>query len=322
MARRLALILVCGLLTVGGIACAPPRVGPTAGAGYVFTLQVADPIIWLGPVDAAVARQFPQGTAVIVQVQDAQGRPVDDVPVTFEVEPGWVSSITLTPAQTRTRVGARRRSSLTHRPPASCGSWRVWTRRPPRPALPCRPTSGRVPTKAGDRQEWRYSPARVRACGEEPPRPVGAPQHPARRRHAARTSPPGRRQACTSADGRANLLAAPAATLPLAAAAGRSSHTPTAGSARTPLARARGPLAAGAATPQWRRAAATAQWPQQRPHLRERSRVTTRGKTCSDAASGNDKPLTTKSVTRHGRPLFPHYHSVTHVFGSTGGVLA
>ena len=89
MAQRLALILVCGVLATGGIACEPPRVGPTAGAGYVFTLQVADPIIWLGPVDAAVARQFPQVTAVIVEVQDAQGHPVDGVPVTFEVEPGW-----------------------------------------------------------------------------------------------------------------------------------------------------------------------------------------------------------------------------------------
>ena len=108
MARRLALILVCGLLTVGGLACAPPRVGPTAGAGYVFTLQVADPVIWLGPVDAAVARRLPQVTAVIVQVQDAQGHLVEDVPVTFEVEPGWVGSITLTPAQTRTRRGRAR----------------------------------------------------------------------------------------------------------------------------------------------------------------------------------------------------------------------
>jgi hypothetical protein len=108
MARRLALILVCGLLTVGGAACAPPRVGPTAGAGYVFTLQVVDPIIWLGPVDAAVARQFPQGTTVIVQVQDAQGRPVEDVPVTFAVEAGWVSSITIAPSQTRTRGGTAR----------------------------------------------------------------------------------------------------------------------------------------------------------------------------------------------------------------------
>jgi hypothetical protein len=108
MVRRLALILVCGLLTVGGLACAPPRVGPTAGAGYSFTLQVADSVIWLGPVDAAVTRQFPQSTAVLVQVQDAQGRPVDDVPVTFAVEAGWVGSITITPTQTRTQGGRTR----------------------------------------------------------------------------------------------------------------------------------------------------------------------------------------------------------------------
>ena len=125
MARRLALILMCGLLTVGGIACAPPWVGPTAGAGYVFTLQVADPIIWLGPVDAAVARQFPQGTAMIVQVQDAQGHPVDGVPVTFEIEPGWVSSITLAPAQTRTRSG-RAQAMITD--PQTTGIVRVLAR--------------------------------------------------------------------------------------------------------------------------------------------------------------------------------------------------
>ena len=38
-------------------------------------------------------------------MQDTQGHPVDSVPVTCEVEPGWVSSITLAPAQTRTRRG-------------------------------------------------------------------------------------------------------------------------------------------------------------------------------------------------------------------------
>ena len=84
MARRLALMLVCGLLTVAGLACAPPRVGPTAGAGYVLTLQVVDPIIWLGPVDTAVVGQFPQVTAVLVQVQDAQPvKAAADLPLTF-----------------------------------------------------------------------------------------------------------------------------------------------------------------------------------------------------------------------------------------------
>ena len=105
MARRSALVLVCCILLVSGAACAPPLAGPTAGAGYVFAVQVSDPVIWLGTVDASVARRFPQVTEVIVQVQDAQGRPVEDVPVTFAVEAEWVSSITIAPSHARTRGG-------------------------------------------------------------------------------------------------------------------------------------------------------------------------------------------------------------------------
>jgi hypothetical protein len=108
MARRSALILVCCVLTLSSVACAPPLVGPTAGAGYVFSLQVSDPVIWLGLVDASVAWQFPQVSEVIVRVQDAQGRPVDDVPVTFAVEAEWANSITITPAHTRTHGGSAR----------------------------------------------------------------------------------------------------------------------------------------------------------------------------------------------------------------------
>jgi hypothetical protein len=125
MARRSALVLVCCVLLGSGAACAPPLVGPTAGAGYVFALQVADPVIWLGRVDASVARQFPQVTEVIVQVQDAQGHPVDDVPVTFEVEAGWVSSITIAPSHTRTR-GGRARAMISD--PQTTGVVRVLAR--------------------------------------------------------------------------------------------------------------------------------------------------------------------------------------------------
>jgi hypothetical protein len=108
MTRRRALLLACCILLMGGVAGAPPRVGPTAGAGYVFTLQISEPVIWLGPLDASAIRLYPQATEVIVQVQDAQGRPVEDVPVTFAVEPGWVHSITVAPSQTRTRGGTAR----------------------------------------------------------------------------------------------------------------------------------------------------------------------------------------------------------------------
>ena len=108
MVRRITLVLVCLVLGLGGVACAPKLVGPTPGSGYVFSLQVSEPLVWLGPVEAAVAAQFPQATALIVRVQDAQGRPVDGVPVTFELEPGWVGSATLSPSQTRTYGGIAR----------------------------------------------------------------------------------------------------------------------------------------------------------------------------------------------------------------------
>jgi hypothetical protein len=125
MARRIVLSLVCCLLTLGGAACAPKPVGPTAGSGYVFSLQVSDTVIWLGRVDQAVARQFPQIAELTVHVQDAQGRPVDGVPVTFEVESAWVGGITLTPSQTSTRDGIAR---ATISEPRTTGVIRVMAR--------------------------------------------------------------------------------------------------------------------------------------------------------------------------------------------------
>ncbi len=108
MARHMALVLICLVLMVGGTACAPKLVGPTPGAGYSFSLEVSDPIIWMGPGLLVGGVQFPQAAEVIVRVQDAQGRPVDGVPVTFEVEPGWARSIALAPSQTSTRGGIAR----------------------------------------------------------------------------------------------------------------------------------------------------------------------------------------------------------------------
>ena len=108
MARRMALALMGLVLALGGPACAPKLVGPTAGSGYVFSLQTYPTIIWVGQVDSALAAQFPQVAEVIVRVKDAQGRAVDGVPVTFELEPEWARSATLAPSQTTTRGGIAR----------------------------------------------------------------------------------------------------------------------------------------------------------------------------------------------------------------------
>jgi hypothetical protein len=108
MARHMVLVLMCLALLLRGTACAPKLVGPTPGAGYSFSLEVSEPIIWLVPGVSVGGAACPEATEVIVRVQDAQGRPVDGVPVTFEVEPGWARSLALAPSQTSTRGGIAR----------------------------------------------------------------------------------------------------------------------------------------------------------------------------------------------------------------------
>jgi hypothetical protein len=108
MVRRTVLVLVGLVLALGCQACAPKLIGPTAGSGYVFSLQVFPAIVWVGQVDSAVAAQFPQVAEVLVRVQDAQKRAVDGVPVTFELEPEWVRSAALAPSETTTRGGIAR----------------------------------------------------------------------------------------------------------------------------------------------------------------------------------------------------------------------
>jgi hypothetical protein len=105
MAQHMALVSMCLVLMLGGMACAPKLVGPTPGAGYSFSLEVSEPIIWMGTGLIGKGPELPRASALIVRVQDAQGRPVDGVPVIFEVEPGWAESIALAPSQTSTRGG-------------------------------------------------------------------------------------------------------------------------------------------------------------------------------------------------------------------------
>jgi len=108
MAQRLAWVLMSLILALTVPACAPKLVGPTAGSGYVFSLQVFPTIIWVGQVDPGRAAQFPQVAEVVVRVQDAQGRALDGIPVTFELEPVWARSAVLEPSQTTTRGGIAR----------------------------------------------------------------------------------------------------------------------------------------------------------------------------------------------------------------------
>jgi hypothetical protein len=103
MQGRLVRVVMCLGLVCGSVGCAPKRLGPTAG-GYVFSVQVSNPIVWLGPAPA----QFPKVAEVLVEVHDAQGRPAEGVPVTFALDPGWVQKASLSPSETRTLRGRAR----------------------------------------------------------------------------------------------------------------------------------------------------------------------------------------------------------------------
>jgi hypothetical protein len=94
--RHVGLILLCLGLAGSDMACAPKRLGPTA-AGYYFTVRVLAPSIYLQ-----------QTSEVRVEVQNAQGQPVDGVSVTFQVDPSWTQSASITPQQALTQGGMAR----------------------------------------------------------------------------------------------------------------------------------------------------------------------------------------------------------------------
>ena len=90
-------VLLLGLVVIcSSLACAPQFVGPTT-TGYFFALHDSTPYIILG--DAA---------ALIVSVRNAQGQPVDNLPVTFQVEPGWAQNAAVLPPVASTRQGRAR----------------------------------------------------------------------------------------------------------------------------------------------------------------------------------------------------------------------
>jgi hypothetical protein len=108
MRRRMFLSLVCLVLAGTPTTGTPTLVGPTASAGYFFTLKVSPATILLGVYDSSAALHYPTRASVVVRVQDGQGRPVDGVAVAFELEPAWSRSAALSPSETVTHGGVAR----------------------------------------------------------------------------------------------------------------------------------------------------------------------------------------------------------------------
>ena len=105
MPRHVRVMLLCLVLACGSMACAPKLLGPTVPSGYFFSLWVSDPDIWLLLPGDILEERYPSFAELTVQVQNAQGQPVDGVPVTFQVEPDWIQDASVTPQSVITRGG-------------------------------------------------------------------------------------------------------------------------------------------------------------------------------------------------------------------------
>ena len=103
MVRYVPTLSFCWMLLWVSTACAPRHNEPEllSEHGYRVSLQVSDTLIYLGPSGLRV----PQASAVGVRVRDAQGQPVDGLPVVFFAEPSWAQKVSFTPAEVRTRHG-------------------------------------------------------------------------------------------------------------------------------------------------------------------------------------------------------------------------
>lgn len=104
---RYGRVVILGLILAWGcIACAPKVAGPTPNNGYFVSLRIPEPIIYPRRGGASSSRQITRKSELIVLVKDAQGQPVDGVPVEFELAPDWAQDASITPPRADTRGGA------------------------------------------------------------------------------------------------------------------------------------------------------------------------------------------------------------------------
>lgn len=105
--RSVFLILMCLVLAGSSTACAPQLKGPTVPSNYVFSLRPSTTHIWLEPNPMLHAR-YPTRAGLVVEVYNAQGQPVDGVPVAFEVASDWAQHASVTPQRAITQNGVAR----------------------------------------------------------------------------------------------------------------------------------------------------------------------------------------------------------------------
>ncbi len=85
------------------LACAPKLAGPTAPSGYVFSLQAVPSLVT--QISNNSKRKEDSISTLVVKLQDAGGRPVDGVPVEFQLVASWGQDATLSPTRAITKDG-------------------------------------------------------------------------------------------------------------------------------------------------------------------------------------------------------------------------
>jgi Big-like domain-containing protein len=93
-------LLLCLMVVCSSMACAPqPKLaGPTAPSGYFFVMRAPD----------IKTERLPASAELTVRVQDAQGQPVDGVPVQFQVAPTGERIGSVSPERAMTNSGTAR----------------------------------------------------------------------------------------------------------------------------------------------------------------------------------------------------------------------
>ena len=104
MVRSVPAICLCCMLLWVSPACAPKHTELLSEHGYRVSLDVSDTLIYL----RSKRSNLPPSATLVVRVRNAQGQPVDGIPVRFAVEPSWTQNASLTPAETLTRNGEAR----------------------------------------------------------------------------------------------------------------------------------------------------------------------------------------------------------------------
>ena len=103
------LFILALVLSVWGLACTAKSIEPkVTQQGYTVSLDTAPDPIWFGSQVITTPNVYLGFGEMVVQVHNAQGNPVEGVPVAFETEPSWANSATIKPPRVLTRNGMAR----------------------------------------------------------------------------------------------------------------------------------------------------------------------------------------------------------------------